>query len=379
MVAVSYLLRRRGCDPVATLAWFCTLIALISTPAPAQESPIRLPPGFQMHVFASGLGGPRFMAMDPSGTLVVSIPSHGRIVALPDRRGQGKADEIVTVASDLDLPHGLVFSQGHLYVAETGRIVRFRYDLATLTASDPVVIVPNLPVGSHHWTRTIAFGPDGTLYVAVGSSCDTCREQDRRRAAIVRYNVDGSGERLFATGLRNPVGLAFHPTTGALWTTVNERDWRDGRAPPDYITEVREGASYGWPDCFASQRRFTPDPEFGGSGRCREMTLPTLEVPPHSAPLGLVFYSGQQFPPAYLGSLLVAYHGSRAGLLPAGYKIVRVTFQGGQPVRIDDFARGWRQGDRVWGTPVDLLTGKDGSLYISDDHAGVIHRVTFGR
>ncbi len=320
------------------------------------------------------------MTLDPAGTLLASLPGEGRVVALPDRDADGRADRVVTVARGLHLPHGLAFRQGQLYVAETGRILRFRYDPATLTARDPVAVVSDLPLGARHWTRTIAFGPDGGLYVAVGSSCDVCRERDRRRAAIVRYDADGAGERLFATGLRSVVGMAFDPVTGALWATVNERDWKSGGAPPDSVTEVRDGASYGWPDCYASAGRFAPDPEFRGSGRCAGMTSPTLEIPPHSAPLGLTVYAGRQFPERYRGSLFVAYHGSRAGVTPvSGYRIARITRRGDGPPRVEDFATGWYREGRVFGRPVDLLVGRDGALYISDDHAGVIHRVTFGR
>jgi len=338
--------------------------------------PIDLPPGFTADIFAAGLGPPRSLAVDPAGTLIVSIPSQGKVIALADR-GAGRAVETVTVAEGLDLPHGLAFRHGDLYVAETGRILRFRYDATTLAARDPAVVVANLPAGAHHWTRGIAFSPDGALYVSVGSSCDICREADSRRASIVRYEADSSGERLFATGLRNPVGLAFHPRSGVLWTTVNERDWRRGGAPPDYVTEVYQGRAYGWPDCYAERGKFVGDPELQDRRDCQGLTPPTFEVPPHSAPLGLAFYSGTAFPSPYRESLFVAMHGSRPGLSPAGYKLVRVVFRGDRPVDIEDFATGWRRDDRVWGRPVDIVGGRDGALYVSDDHGGRIVRIAF--
>lgn len=359
------------------LFWAAALFAV--DPANANDPMIRLPPGFRLEVMAEGLGGPRFMTVDPAGNLLVSIPSEGRVVGIRTRGALQRKEGVTTVASSLNLPHGLVFHRGDLYVAETGRIVRFRYDAATLQARDGVVVVSGLPPGGHHWTRAIAVGSDGALYVAVGSSCDVCREQDHRRAAIVRYRIDGSHERLFATGLRNPVGLAVHPGTGALWTTVNERDWRSGGAPPDYVTEVRDGASYGWPHCFASNGTFAVDPELPGARPCRDMTRPTLELPPHSAPLGLAFYTGRAFPPPYRGSLFVACHGARPGLPPAGYSILRVAFEHGRPTGVDVFAAGWRDGDRVHGRPVDLAVGHDGALYVSDDHSGRIHRISYGR
>lgn len=339
----------------------------------AEARAIAVPAGFRLDVFAENLGGARGLALDPGGVLLVSVPAKGRVVAVPARGAP------VTVVADLERPHGLAFRRGYLYVAETGRIVRYRYHGATLKAVEPSVVVHGLPPGAHHWTRSIVFGPDDRLYVAIGSSCDVCEERDGRRAAIVRYEADGSGEQVFARGLRNPVGLGFHPTTGALWTTVNERDWPNGGAPPDYLTEVRAGGAYGWPHCFAERRVWRPDPMWPGPRDCRGATLPTVELPPHSAPLGLAFYTGRQFPREYAGDLLVALHGSRAGLPTAGYTIARVRFRDGQVASVEDFAGGWRRGDRVIGRPVDLVVGRDGSLYVSDDHGDRIYRISYGR
>ncbi len=343
----------------------------------AEPQQITLPPGFRLDEFATGVGGTRFMTQDLAGTLLVSTPRQGRIVALPERAGTGRSDGELTVAEGLDLPHGLAFRDGWLYVAETGRVRRFRYDPATRRASEPVVVVPALPPRGGHWTRTLAFGPDGRLYVSVGSSCNVCRESDPRRAAVSRYEGDGSGERLFATGLRNAVGLAFHPTSGALWATVNERDWRGDDLPPDYVTEVKEGGFYGWPQCFAARGSVVPDQDFGSGGEaCRRMTLPTLEIQAHSAPLGLVFYTGRQFPPEYRESLFVAYHGSWNRSVPTGYKIVRVPFSGGRPSGpVEDFATGWLQGGAVRGRPVGLLVAADGALFLSTDDT--IYRISY--
>jgi glucose/arabinose dehydrogenase len=351
------------------------LLTLFALPALPQESRVTLPPGFRLELFASGLSGARFMTLDPSGTLLVSLPRQGRVVALPDRDGDGRSDAVVTVVEGLDLPHGLAFRDGQLYVAETGRVQRFRYATSTHRASEPVVVVPSLPVGGGHWTRTLAFGPDGRLYVSVGSSCNVCREKDTRRAAIVRYNADGTGEHLFATGLRNAVGLAFQPQTGVLWATVNERDWRGDDLPPDYVTQVKDGAFYGWPDCFASRRGVVIDPELTPKGeRCRQMTQPTLEIQAHSAPLGLAFYTGEQFPREYRGSLFVAYHGSWNRSVPTGYKVVRIPFAGGVPGTVEDFATGWLQGDRASRRPVDVAVAADGALYLSADD---IYRIVY--
>jgi len=356
------------------------VVALVHSPAMAAEPlPLALDPGFRVELVAEGLGAPRMLAFDASGTLLVSIPSQGRIVAIPAARQPEPLRSPVTVAEGLRLPHGIVVRDGYLWVAETGRVLRFRYDVATRRAAEPVVIVPDLPAGAHHWTRSIAFGPDGRLYVAIGSSCDVCREADRRRAAIVSYAPDGSSERIVATGLRNPVGLAFHPTTRELWTTVNERDWRDGRAPPDFLSLVREGAGYGWPDCYAQGGALVPDPEFRGTGDCRSFARPSIELPPHAAPLGMAFYTGMQFPAAYRRNLFVALHGARPELPAAGYKLVRVVMAANRQPRVEDFATRWRVGNQVWGRPVDVLVGRDGALYVSDDHGGRVLRITFGR
>ena len=339
--------------------------ALAARAVGGEPPPLTVPQGFRAEVLAERLGAPRALAVDPAGVVLVSLSSTGRVVALvPMPSGR---TEVVTVASGLQLPHGLAFRRGELYVAETGRVLRFRYDTRTRLASAPAPVVADLPAGAHHWSRSIAFGPDGRLYVAIGSSCDVCREAEARRAAIMSYAADGTDPRTVATGLRNPVGLAFQPASGVLWTTVNERDWRRGGAPPDYVTAVAAGSTFGWPDCYALDGAFLRDPELPGPRPCQGLTRPTLELPPHSAPLGMTFHRG---------SLFVALHGSRAELPEAGYKIIRVVADGRGGTRAEDFATGWRGGDRVWGRPVDLVGGRDGALYVSDDHGGRIVRIT---
>jgi hypothetical protein len=224
-------------------------LAVACAPAarvPAQEGAVRLPPGFRLETFASGLGAPRFMAVSPSGDLLVSVPSRGQIVALPDRDGDGRADRAVVYAEGLNRPHGLAFFHGFLYVAETGAVVRFPYRSGDLTGGKSEVVIRDLPSGGGHWTRTLAFGPDGKMYVSVGSSCNVCEERDPRRAAILQFNPDGTGGRIFARGIRNAVGIAFHPQTGELWATDNGRDWLGDDFPPDTILVVKDGAHYGW-------------------------------------------------------------------------------------------------------------------------------------
>ena len=353
------------------------LAAAMPGAAEAQGEPkLKVPPGFAIDVFADKVGSVRFMAIDPAGTLLVSEPSAGRVLALPDKNGRGKADSVQTVVTGLDQPHGLAFHEGGLYIAETSRVQRFAYDPATMKATQPTLLT-RLPAGGGHWTRTVVFGPDGLMYVSVGSSCNVCRESDKRRAAVLRFNADGSGEQLFASGLRNAVGLAFHPTSGVLWATVNERDWRGDDVPPDYVTEIREGTVHGWPDCMTVRGRVITDTSFTKSATCDKVTPPTVEIQAHSAPIGLAFYTGTQFPEEYRGSLFVAYRGSWNRSLPTGYKIVRIRVRDGQPPAVEDFATGWLEGTSSWGRPVDLVVGRDGALYLSDQGAGRIYRITY--
>jgi glucose/arabinose dehydrogenase len=353
-------------------------VGVLPQPAPSADlSTIRLPPGFAIDLYAGDLGYPRFLALDPRGTLLVSVPRAGRVIALPDDNRDGRADGIVPVVEGLELPHGLAFLDGRLYVAETGRVVRFDYDPGTRRVrGSPTVVVPNLPVRGSHWTRTITIGPDRRLYVAVGSSCNSCEERDRRRAAIHRYDADGGRGAPFATGLRNPVGMAFRPGTSELWATVNGRDWLGDDRPGEYITRVEEGGFYGWPYCHWTAAGLAPDPDLGGGDHCKAALRPNLLYQAHTAPLGLAFYTGSQFPPEYRGDLLVALHGSWNRSTPVGYKVIRVRLARPEPVA-EDFATGWLVGGRHWGRPVDLAVAPDGALFLSDDGLGAVYRITY--
>jgi glucose/arabinose dehydrogenase len=345
-------------------------------PPPALER-LRLPPGFTIDLFARDLGPARLLALDPRGTLLVSVPRAGRVLALPDDDGDGRADRTLVVADNLDLPHGLAFHQGALYVAETGRVVRLAYDPATRKAAGaPVAVVSDLPPRGAHWTRTLVVGPDGALIVAVGSSCNNCEERDRRRAAITRYDLQGRGETLLATGLRNAVGLAVRPGRDELWATVNGRDWLGDDRPAEYVTRVESGAFYGWPYCHWDAAGLFPDPDLAQAERCRTVARPTLLYQAHTAPLGLAFYTGTGFPREYRGDLFVALHGSWNHSTPVGYKVIRVRLDGEAP-RAEDFATGWVADGRAWGRPVDLAVARDGSLFLSDDLQGAVYRIRY--
>lgn len=339
-----------------------------------------IPPGFHLSVFAEGLGAARFMAFGPDGVLYVTSIHDGKVLALPDRNHDGRADQVITFAENLLSPHGLAWHDGWLYVGESHQVIRLRDTTGDLRADERQVVVPDLPAGEMHFTRTVGFGPDGGLYVSVGSSCNACKETDPRRAAILRYNPDGSGMEIYARGLRNAVGFTWHPETKELWATDNGRDWLGDDLPPDDLNLVRRGGDYGWPYCYGNR---IPDPEMGSRERCAATVPSTFELPAHSAPLGLDFYTGTMFPPEYRGDLFIAFHGSWNRSVPTGYKVVRVRFRpeasGARPVAMEDFVDVWFKGGRVTHRPVDVKTGPDGALYISDDRGGTIFRLTYGK
>jgi glucose/arabinose dehydrogenase len=333
---------------------------------------IRLSEGFKIEVFASGLGSPRFMAFSPDGVLFATIIGSGTVVALPDKDNHGKADKVITFAKGLNHPHGIAFYKGYLYIGETNQIVRFKFNGFNSSPGKKEVIVPNLPTGGH-FTRTVGFGPDGKMYVSIGSSCNICEEKDERRAAILQFAPDGSGGKIFAKGLRNAVGITWNPEAKELWVTENGRDWLGDDLPPDEINIVKERGNYGWPYCYGDR---VPDPEFNKPELCKNTIPPVFELQAHSAPLGLRFYTGKLFPKEYWGDLFVAFHGSWNRSVPTGYKVVRIKIKDGKAEKIEDFATGWLQGGRAWGRPVDIVVGLDGSLYVSDDRGGFIYRIT---
>ncbi len=342
-------------------------------PSPTGASDLSLPPGFKIDVFADGLGHPRFMATSPDGVLFVTLIGSGRVAALPDIDGDGAADKTLIYLSGLHRPNGIAFYKGYLYIGETHQVIRVKYNGIGQPPSKREVVVARLPQGGH-FTRTVGIGPDGKLYVSIGSSCNVCIEKDRRRAAIVRYNLDGSGEEIFAEGLRNSVGFAWHPETDELWASDNGRDWLGDDLPPDEINIIRKGKHYGWPYCYGNR---VPDPDYGTPGRCAKTVPPVFEIQAHSAPLGIAFYNGSTFPKEYRGDLFVAFHGSWNRTVPTGYKVVRIKIRDGKPAGIEDFVSGWLRGGKAKHRPVDIHVGTKGEMYISDDRGGKIFVVTY--
>lgn len=340
------------------------------------ERPLAAPPGFAVSVFASGLRGPRMMILGPDDVIYVAERGAGRVVRLPDRDGDGVVDSLEIVAADLNAPSSLAFYRdGSLYVAETTRVLHLEAPDTQGHFRESTVVIDGLPSGGHS-TRTLLFSPDWeTLYVSVGSSCNICREEDPRRAAILAYNPDGSDERVFATGLRNAVGLALHPESGEIWATNNGRDWLGDDLPPETVYLVRENGDYGWPRCHAGR---IVDPEFGSPDGCSNVVDPAVEMQAHTAPLGLAFYTGDAFPQSYRGDLFIALHGSWNRSVPVGYKVVHVPMLDGGVGPVQDFVTGWLEDDGSnWGRPVGVITGADGALYISDDSGGRVYRVAY--
>lgn len=336
------------------------------------ERTLEIRRGFVISVFAAGLSAPRKLAVSPDGVLFVSAMGSGQIIALPDRDRDGVADDLVVFAGGLQAPHGLAFLGRTLYVAESGRVLRFSDDDGDLRPERAEVVIGDLPPGGNHSTRTLAFGPDGWLYVSIGSTCNVCVEGDARRAAVVRYRPDGSGGELFASGLRNSVGIAFHPRTGELWGVDNGRDWLGDDWPPEELNRILPGRHYGWPRCHGDR---VPDPELGDPAFCAQTEPPVVQMQAHSAPLGLAFLHDAVVAPEYRPDVLIALHGSWNRSVPTGYKLVRVAL--GDPPLVEDFARGWLVGAQAWGRPVDAVVGPDGALYVTDDRAGAVYRVVW--
>jgi glucose/arabinose dehydrogenase len=328
---------------------------------------LTVPDGFTVNIFADGMVGVRALALGPEGAVFASISGSGQIVRLPDDDHDGVADDVQTIRSGLNYPFGLAFRGDTLYFAERNAVRRLDPG-----ASTPVTIVSGLPT-SGHASRTILFGPDNRLYLAMGSSCDVCDETSPLRAAVTRYNLDGSSPHTFATGLRNSVGLAFHPTTGELWANNNDRDNIGDDVPPEHLNILRDGRWYGWPQCYLPG---AANPEYEGAD-CSGVEPPALMLPAHAAPMGLVFYTGTMFPAEYRGDAFMTYHGSWNRSVPVAPGIVRVRVQNGRPTAVEDFVTGWEPpGGSRWGRPVALLVMPDGALLVSDDEGGRIWRVS---
>jgi glucose/arabinose dehydrogenase len=335
---------------------------------------IKLPPGFSISIYATGVRNAREMALGPNGTLFVGSMNAGSVYAVVDRDKDYKADEVIRIAEGLEMPSGIAFRDGSLYVAESFRVTRYdNIESQLKNRPKPVVVNDKFPTDRHHGWKFIAFGPDGMLYVPVGAPCNICRP-DARHGVIDRMKPDGSGLEVFATGVRNSVGFDWHPETKELWFTDNGRDEMGDNTPPDELNYAPEkGMNFGFPDCHAGTIR---DPEFGQQP-CSKFTPPALNLTPHGAAIGMRFYTGSMFPPEYRNQIFIAEHGSWNRSTPIGYRVMVARLEGNKAVKYEPFAEGWLQGSRAWGRPADVLVMPDGSLLVSDDQADTIYRITF--
>ncbi len=347
------------------------------------------------------------MALAPNGDVFVAEPvrNAARITVLRDADGDGTAERREVFATELNRPFGLVFWKNYLYVGNNDSVVRFPYMAGLMKAASPPEKILDLPSsdaaldadtaarlkidisqtrGYNHWTRNVIFNPAGTkIYVTVGSSTNATPETDPRRAAVNEYNPDGTGHRVFASGLRNPVGLAYFPGSNTLWTVVNERDHLGDDLVPDYLTSLTDGAFYGWPYSYIG-KRVDPTVEAKRPDLVAQAIAPDVLLPSHSAALGLIFYTGSQFPATFRNHAFVALHGSINRSRLSGYRVVRVPFRDGKPLGPpEDFLSGFIARDddekEVYGRAVGLLQLPAGSLLVSDDGGNRIWRVRYGR
>ncbi|MGC4037778.1 MAG: PQQ-dependent sugar dehydrogenase [Chitinophagaceae bacterium] len=336
---------------------------------------IKLPAGFSISVYAQ-VPNARSMCWGEKGTLFVGNRDKKDVYAVVDQNNDGKADKVYRIASGLNMPCGVAFRDGSLYVAEISRITRYDNIESNLAnPPKPVVVYDKLPTEQHHGWKFIAFGPDGKLYIPIGAPCNICLP-DSIHACIARMNPDGTGFEVFARGIRNCVGMTWDPQTKGLWFTDNGRDNLGDDIPNCELNYAsKEGMHFGYPFCHQGD---ILDPEFGKGKNCADYTAPAQKMGPHVAPLGLRFYEGGQFPAQYKGRLFIAQHGSWNRTTPIGYRVMMATVNNGKVTKYEPFAEGWLQDNKkVNGRPVDIEWLKDGSMLISDDQQGVIYKISY--
>lgn len=364
--------------------YICTILGLIillgNSAAYSQEFPlelIKLPPGFSIEVYAKGIPNARAMALGDKGTVFVGNRKENKIYILTDKNQDYKVDNIYTIADIFKTPpNGVAFKDGSLYIGEIGRVLRIdNIEDGPGPSMTPVVVTDRLPTNAWHGWKVIRFGPDGKLYLPVGAPCNVCIKRDPRFATMMRMNPDGSDLEIFARGIRNSVGYDWDPRTDELWFTDNGRDNLGDDLPPDELNHApRAGMHFGFPYCHGGD---VPDPRFGKKRACSEFTPPVQKLGAHVASLGMRFYRGDMFPEQYKHQIFIAEHGSWNRSKKSGYKISLVQLKDNKAVVYKDFAIGWKQGESVWGRPVDVMNMPDGSMLVSDDYAGAVYRITY--
>jgi glucose/arabinose dehydrogenase len=355
------------------------LIASFAPLASAQSNlplgRVKLPPGFEITVFAEGIREARSMALGEKGTLFVGTRSAGNVYAI--KHDGKKATQVTTIARGLDMPNGVAVKEGALYVAEVDKVWRYDNIESNLAApAKPALVYGKYPNDRSHGWKFIRFGPDGWLYVPVGAPCNVC-DREPPYASITRLKPDGSAMEIFARGVRNSVGFDWHPETKELWITDNGRDMMGDDVPPDELNHApRAGMHFGFPYCHGGD---IPDPEFGRGRSCSEFTPPAQKFGAHVASLGMRFYTGAMFPPEYRNRIFIAEHGSWNRSKKSGYRVMQAKVEGGKVVEYGVFAEGFLDvaTNRAWGRPVDVQVMPDGALLVSDDHANAIYRIAY--
>ncbi|MGB0524460.1 MAG: PQQ-dependent sugar dehydrogenase [Flammeovirgaceae bacterium] len=337
---------------------------------------IKLPPGFKMEVFATGIKNARSLAISPKGVVYVGNRSGDKVYAIKDVNKDHRADKTYVLAKGLKMPNGVAFRDGDLYVAEVNRILKFANIEANLAnPPKPEIIFDNYPSDRHHGWKFIAFGPDGKLYVPVGAPCNVCERDKKVYSSITRLNADGTNMEVFAHGVRNSVGFDWHPDTKELWFTDNGRDMMGDDMPSDELNHApKKGMHFGFPYCHQGN---TSDPEYGDYHSCSEFTPPKQFMGAHVAALGMRFYTGKMFPKKYHKAIFIAQHGSWNRSSKVGYRVMVARLEGNKVVSYEPFATGWLEGETAWGRPVDVQQLADGSLLVSDDYADAIYRIYY--
>ncbi|MBK9734882.1 MAG: sorbosone dehydrogenase family protein [Saprospiraceae bacterium] len=340
---------------------------------------LKLPAGFVISIFADSVVNARSMCYSPEGILYVSTRDKGNVYALKDTDGDMLVDKKYTLLTGGNMPNGVAYKDGNLYIAEVNRILKIENVASKLdNPGTPVIIYDKYPEETHHGWKYIAFGPDGKLYVPVGAPCNICEPKDSIYASITRMNSDGTGLEVVHSGIRNSVGFDWHPDTKQLYFTDNGRDMMGDNVPECELNFApKDNLHFGYPYCHQGD---VQDPEFGKTKKCDQFTPPVAKMGPHTAPLGMIFYTGDQFPSEYKNQIFVARHGSWNRSKKSGYDIVLATLNvDGTVKETKPFITGWLnpKNDDVWGRPVDFEILPDGSMLISDDYADVIYRVYY--
>ena len=358
---------------VAALA--VSLVVSTAATARIELERIKLPPGFQIEVFAEGVKNARSLALGDEGTLFVSTRTAGNVYAI--KHDGKKATQVITIARALNMPNGVAVKDGSLYVAEVDRILRYDGIEKQLDKPpQPVTVYAKYPADRHHGWKFIRFGPDGWLYVPVGAPCNICEKPDPY-ASITRLKPDGSALEVYARGVRNSVGFDWDPRTKELWFTDNGRDMLGDDVPPDKLNFApKAGMHFGYPYCHGGD---IADPEFGSKRKCSEFTPPAQKEGAHVASLGMRFYTGSMFPAEYRNRIFIAEHGSWNRSRKSGYRVMQAKVENGKVVDYGVFAEGWldKDADDSWGRPVDVQVMPDGALLVSDDTGDAIYRISY--